>query len=56
MLQHSGPDTDVPAWIEREIDKAEKDHTIFMEDAEVCRDLLNTFRIARGTPLPAKSL
>ena len=47
---------DIPVWIERAIDKAEKDHTIFVEDAKVCRDLLNVFRIARGTPLPAKSL
>jgi hypothetical protein len=56
MFQHSGPDTqNVPAWVEREIDKAEKDHTIFVEDAEVCRDLLNIFRKARAAPLPAKS-
>jgi hypothetical protein len=57
MLQRSGGlDADVPVWIERAIDKAEKDHTIFDEDAEVCRDLLNIFRMARAAPLPAKSL
>ena len=35
--------------LKRDIDEAEKGHTIFVEDAEVCRDLLNTFRIVRGT-------
>jgi hypothetical protein len=28
---------DIPVWIERAIDKAEKGHTIYVEDAEVCR-------------------
>jgi hypothetical protein len=48
MLRYSALERDVFVRLERKIDEAEKVHKIYPGDAEVCRDLLATFRTARG--------